>query len=255
MAKAVMNHTGMQFDRIAAMFAALVILGLVGFLLIRGKEIPGPGLFYALRVVLSFATAALGATIPGFLNVSWKGGGLAVRSGGALALYVLTFFCTPDLGRAAITNPGDNSTIAQAAPNRIISAPGGLAAGTITGGTFNLTSPGTVRQIGDRYLEGTDEEWIFIAPAGAVIEAVGLNCSAHVVAGGHSFDIVDNHKAPVRGFDGEQVHVSIRLEGSPASAPGVAGSPGVCQGKFLVSAAGDGTIIDVNQSWRPVVKH
>jgi hypothetical protein len=39
----------------------------------------------------------LGATIPGFLDMSWSGLGLAVRAGGALALFVLTFTYTPDL--------------------------------------------------------------------------------------------------------------------------------------------------------------
>ena len=55
-----------QFDRIAATCAALVVVGLAVFLLIRNKEIADPRLFFVLRVVVSFATATLGATIPGF---------------------------------------------------------------------------------------------------------------------------------------------------------------------------------------------
>src|SRR5439155_23787790 len=46
-------------------------------------------------IVLSFAVALLGATIPGFLQIGFQGGGLAVRAGGALALFFLTFFYTP----------------------------------------------------------------------------------------------------------------------------------------------------------------
>jgi hypothetical protein len=61
--------------------------------------LPIPGCFFVLRVVISFSAAALGATIPGFLNLKWSGGGLAVRAGGALALFVLTFVYTPDLVR------------------------------------------------------------------------------------------------------------------------------------------------------------
>jgi len=37
----------------------------------------------------------LGATIPGFLQVDYNGQGMSIRAGGALALFVLTFFGTP----------------------------------------------------------------------------------------------------------------------------------------------------------------
>jgi hypothetical protein len=33
-----------------------------------------------LRLVLSFGTAVLGATIPGFLSVGWSAGGLTVQA-------------------------------------------------------------------------------------------------------------------------------------------------------------------------------
>ena len=91
------NWPILQFDRIAATFAALVIVALAVFLLIRNQPIADPKLFFVLRVVLSFAAATLGASIPGFLDVGWSGGGLAVRAGGALALFVLTFVYTPNL--------------------------------------------------------------------------------------------------------------------------------------------------------------
>jgi hypothetical protein len=85
------------FDRIGATVGALIIVGLAVFLLIRNQPIADPKLFFVLRVVLSLSAATLGASIPGFLNLKWSGGGLAVRAGGALALFVLTFVYTPDL--------------------------------------------------------------------------------------------------------------------------------------------------------------
>jgi hypothetical protein len=91
------NRPILPFDRIAATFAALVIVALAVFLLIRNQPIADPKLFFVLRVALSFGAATLGASIPGFLSVGWSGGGLAVRAGGALALFVLTFVYTPDL--------------------------------------------------------------------------------------------------------------------------------------------------------------
>jgi hypothetical protein len=104
----------------------MIIVGLVVFLLVRGEEIPGPRLFFALRVVLSLAAAVLGAAIPGFLEIGWKSGrDQSIRAGGALALFVLTFAFTPDLASEPST----------------ISAPGGVAAQRIQGGTFNIAPP------------------------------------------------------------------------------------------------------------------
>jgi hypothetical protein len=91
------NRPVLPFDRIAAICAALVIVALAVFLLIRNQPIADPKLFFVLRVVLSFSAATLGASIPGFLNVGLSGGGLVARAGGALALCVLTFVYTPDL--------------------------------------------------------------------------------------------------------------------------------------------------------------
>ena len=97
MPSGVNRPSGLQFDRLAATLAALVIVGLAVWLLVRNEPISDPRLFFILRVVLSFSVAMLGATIPGFLNIGWSGNGLAIRAGGALALFVLTFLYTPDL--------------------------------------------------------------------------------------------------------------------------------------------------------------
>jgi hypothetical protein len=130
MAKTTASQANTQFDRIAAVCAGLVIVGLVVFLLIRNEEIADPRLFFALRLVLSFGTAVLGATIPGFLSVGWSAGGLTVRAGGALALFVLTYLYTPDLA----TTRGQGGQVT-------ISAPGGVAADRITNSPINVNPP------------------------------------------------------------------------------------------------------------------
>jgi hypothetical protein len=66
---------GFQFDRVTATLAALVVVGLAVFLLVRNQPIADPKLFFVLRVVVSFSAAVLGATIPGFLDIRWSGGG------------------------------------------------------------------------------------------------------------------------------------------------------------------------------------
>src|SRR5947209_5466031 len=97
MARITMTQTGQSFDRIAATLAALVIVGLMAYLLIRNEPIADARLFFGLRLILSFSAAVLGASIPGFLNLKWSGGGFVARAGGALALFILTFVFTPDL--------------------------------------------------------------------------------------------------------------------------------------------------------------
>jgi hypothetical protein len=119
-----------QFDRMAATCGALVVVGLAVFLLVRNEEIADPRLFFVLRVVVSFATATLGATIPGFLEIGWSGRGLAIRAGGALALFVLTFLYTPDL----VTKEGQGGHVT-------ISAPGGVAAGSIDKSPITINPP------------------------------------------------------------------------------------------------------------------
>jgi hypothetical protein len=94
-----------SFDRIAATCAALMIVVLAAFLLVRNQPIADSRLFLVLRVVVSFGAAVLGATIPGFLELTWPGHGLLIRAGGALALFVLSFVYTPDLATGQ-ANPG-----------------------------------------------------------------------------------------------------------------------------------------------------
>jgi hypothetical protein len=134
MARAQAHQVGIQFDRIAATLAALVVVGLAVFLLVRNEPIASPQLFFVVRVVLSFSVAVLGATIPGFLEIGWRGSGLAIRAGGALALFVLTFVYTPDLVPPKPPDPVST-------PN-ITVGPGGVAVGRdIIGGTFNTGVP------------------------------------------------------------------------------------------------------------------
>ncbi len=124
------SHGAPLFERIAATGAALVIVGLVVFLLIRNEPIADPRLFLALRVILSLGAAVLGATVPGFLEVGWSGSGLAIRAGGALALFLLTFLYTPDL---ALTHDQGGQTT--------ISAPGGVAGGKIVNSPITINPP------------------------------------------------------------------------------------------------------------------
>jgi hypothetical protein len=67
---------------------------------LRNTPFADPNLVVVLRIILSFAAAALGASIPGFLHVSVSGKGIWIRAGGALALFVLTLFFSPNVVKA-----------------------------------------------------------------------------------------------------------------------------------------------------------
>lgn len=97
MSRGIKTEQSPKFDRVVGVIAALVVVGLAVFLLVRNQPVADAKLFFILRVVMSLSAATLGSTIPGFLNVGWSVGGLVIRAGGALALFVLTFIYTPDL--------------------------------------------------------------------------------------------------------------------------------------------------------------
>jgi hypothetical protein len=82
-------------ERIIALVAACFILIFVMALIWRNQPFATPDLARAMRIILSLGVGVLGGTIPGFLNLEYNLQGLAVRAGGALALFALTFFGSP----------------------------------------------------------------------------------------------------------------------------------------------------------------
>jgi hypothetical protein len=84
-----------RFERRVALLTSVGLVAVVIFLVVRNQPFADPNLVIVFRIVLSLAVGALGATIPGFLGVSYSLGGFTIRAGGALALFVITFFGTP----------------------------------------------------------------------------------------------------------------------------------------------------------------
>jgi|GEM_PF-6731698 len=91
------TYTASLWEKITTAGVASGIVGLVGVLVIRNEPIADPNLVVILRIVVSLAIAALGATIPGFLHVGWNGRGVTVRATGAAALFLLTYFGSPQV--------------------------------------------------------------------------------------------------------------------------------------------------------------
>jgi hypothetical protein len=82
------------WEKICAVVAASWIIALASYLIIRNQPLEDNAAVL-MRILVSMGVAIFGAVIPGFIKVdlTWKG--VAIRAGGALALFVLTFFFTP----------------------------------------------------------------------------------------------------------------------------------------------------------------
>lgn len=71
-------------------FFLLLIIALVVWI-----ENPTPQQMWVFRVTMSLAAAAIGAIIPGFLHIEGKLANFAVRTGGAIALFMIVYNINP----------------------------------------------------------------------------------------------------------------------------------------------------------------
>jgi hypothetical protein len=93
-------HQAQLWERIAAVLAGMAVVALICFLAIRNQRLD-PQIALYVRLILSLAVAVLGGTVPGFLHLQLKRRGNTLRAGGALALFVLTYVYTPNMGLGA----------------------------------------------------------------------------------------------------------------------------------------------------------
>jgi pyrimidine deaminase RibD-like protein len=87
--------TPATWEKIVLAVAVIFVLSLVAWVVVRNQPFADPNIVVMLRIVLSLAVASVGAVVPGLLHVSWKWKGFALRAGGALALFVLTYLLSP----------------------------------------------------------------------------------------------------------------------------------------------------------------
>lgn len=92
------------WERAVAVGLSVIIVLSTLFLVIQNEPID-PNHAVNLRILLSLGSAIVGATIPGFLHVDWSFRGVSIRAGGALALFVLTFFGSPRVIKIAPPPP------------------------------------------------------------------------------------------------------------------------------------------------------
>lgn len=89
------NYSPALWERIVATVCAVSVVLVVLVIVLQKEPFADPNHVVLLRIVLSLAIGIIGAVVPGFLRVDLKGRGVAIRAGGALALFVISFFFSP----------------------------------------------------------------------------------------------------------------------------------------------------------------
>lgn len=194
-------YTPLPWEKFVATGVALAVIGVTCYLIVRNEPITDRNLASMLRTLLSVATAIIGATVPGFLHVGWKGSGLAIRASGAVGLFVITYFGSPQVlengSRESVSRESSltDSTHPDRSPTPVVRpleqsfSVGDLATNGKRGGDANY---------GDVIWNGTDqprENWI------------RFNVSSPVE---HNFDLF------LRYASGENRHITILLGDTPA---------------------------------------
>jgi hypothetical protein len=103
-------HLGTRIERGIAVAATVTACVAVLLLVFRGEDMADLHLFL-LRLALIHGAALLGVTLPGFFGMTWSARGLAVRTGGALALAALAFLGTLDLPGRLKPDPIQSSSL------------------------------------------------------------------------------------------------------------------------------------------------
>ncbi|MGY4315272.1 hypothetical protein [Bradyrhizobium sp. JR3.5] len=82
-------------ERYVALGLTIFIVLFCAYIIARPEQDISPNSVVFMRILLSVACGVLGGTIPGFLNVRYDVGGLAIRAAGGLAFAVLVYVFTP----------------------------------------------------------------------------------------------------------------------------------------------------------------
>lgn len=85
-------------DKILGSITGIIFILMFFYIIIRNEPFADKNLVTLTRTILSLSIALVGASVPGFLNITWTTKkGFAIRAGGALALFTLTYLFTPQV--------------------------------------------------------------------------------------------------------------------------------------------------------------
>jgi len=132
------KYKARPWESFCSLGAAVVLIGLFGFLLVRNEPVRDQTLVAVYRLLISVTVAILGGIIPGFLNFNWAGRGLAIRAGGALALFVIAFMASGTI--ISLTNSSAESS--RRGTSGVQQSSKGNCSPNIVGGTANMNCTG-----------------------------------------------------------------------------------------------------------------
>jgi hypothetical protein len=105
------NPGAAVWEKIVAFAMAAVVLLAVLVVVLRNEPFKDPNIVLVFRIVIAAAMGVFVMVVPGFLHVEWKGRGLVIRAGGAIAAFVLCLVFTPKVlpPMAAAADAKDNA--------------------------------------------------------------------------------------------------------------------------------------------------
>lgn len=82
-------------EKVVAYGTIALVVPCVLYAALRDRPFADPNQVVLLRTLLSFAVAALGGVVPGFMHVGLNLWGLAIRASGAAGFFVISYLCSP----------------------------------------------------------------------------------------------------------------------------------------------------------------
>lgn len=110
------EHRLRILERLVALGLAVVIVGTVIYLILRGKPFEDAGLLGLLRIILSVALGIFASSMAGFLNIDYKVRGLRIRAAAGFAVFLVTYFGSPSVPSLNLRIP--EAKISAANPSR-----------------------------------------------------------------------------------------------------------------------------------------
>ncbi|QDV43930.1 hypothetical protein Enr13x_37900 [Stieleria neptunia] len=89
------RYEAQPWEKVTALVVSVWVVILASLAVLGFVPEDSENAWTVLRLMLSISLGVLGAIIPGFLHVAWEKGGLAIRAGGGLAVFVLTLVVDP----------------------------------------------------------------------------------------------------------------------------------------------------------------
>jgi hypothetical protein len=92
------------WERIVAVVVAVWIIALVSWLILQSTPMREDQIYF-LKILLALSVAVFLASLPGYLNLKYDIGGLAVRAGGALAAFIFVYTQAPNVPQLHLQPP------------------------------------------------------------------------------------------------------------------------------------------------------